>query len=55
MGDLDPHGIDKQKAAKLQSPIEYNEATEARVRRKLDLHLMPLFFVLCEWIGSVVF
>lgn len=48
MADLDPNRLDEQKATELQSPIEYNEAVEARVRRKLDWNLMPLFFVLCE-------
>ncbi|KAF6241077.1 hypothetical protein HO173_000871 [Letharia columbiana] len=46
MADLDPKRIDELKAAELQSPTEYNGAAEARVRRKLDWHLMPLFFVL---------
>lgn len=27
--------------------IEHDPAAEARVRRKLDTHMMPLFFVLC--------
>ena len=48
MADMDPDRVDEQKAAELQSPSEYDEAAEARVRRKLDWHLMPLFFVLCE-------
>ncbi|KAF6218636.1 hypothetical protein HO133_005987 [Letharia lupina] len=46
MADLDPKRIHELKAAELQSPTEYNGAAEARVRRKLDWHLMPLFFVL---------
>lgn len=48
MTDPAPDRVDEQKAAELQSPIEYDEAAEARVRRKLDWNLMPLFFVLCE-------
>lgn len=48
MADLDPKRIHELKAAELQSPTEYNGAAEARVRRKLDWHLMPLFFVLCK-------
>ena len=48
MSDPSPDHIDEQKAAGLQSPMEYDEVSEARVRRKLDWHLMPLFFSLCE-------
>ena len=48
MADRDLDRVDEQKAAELQVPIERDEAAEARVRRKLDWHLMPLFFVLCE-------
>lgn len=49
MADTEPDRLDEhveQKAAELQSPREYDEGAEARVRRKLDWHLMPLFFVL---------
>lgn len=28
--------------------IDYDAAAEARVRRKLDRNMIPLFFVLCE-------
>ena len=47
---LDRVGIDmaEHEAAELQAPIEYDASAEARVRRKLDWHLMPLFFVLCK-------
>lgn len=48
MADLDLKRADEEKPAELQSPIGYDEAAETRVRRKLDRHLMPLFFVLCE-------
>ena len=48
MVDLDLKGLDEQRAAELQSSDEYDEVAEAHVRRKLDRHLMPLFFVLCE-------
>lgn len=48
MADLDLKSVDRQKNAELQSPTQYDEAAETRVRRKLDRHLMPLFFVLCE-------
>ena len=48
MADISPERMDEQKAAGLQSPIEYDEVSETRVRRKLDWHLMPLFFVLCK-------
>ncbi|CAF9935580.1 MAG: hypothetical protein ALECFALPRED_006489, partial [Alectoria fallacina] len=54
MADLDPNRLDEQKATELQSPIEYNEAVEARVRRKLDWNLMPLFFVLCEGVMATL-
>jgi hypothetical protein len=30
------------------SPNRYDGAAERRVRRKLDFHMMPLFFILCE-------
>ena len=48
MGDFDLKHVDEQNAAELQSPLRCDEAAESRVRRKLDRHLMPLFFVLCE-------
>ncbi len=48
MADLDLNYVEEQKAAEPQSPIEYDDAAENRVRRKLDWHLMPIFFVLCE-------
>ena len=48
MTDLEPESVDEQKADGPQRPFEYDEASEARVRRKLDRHLMPLLFVLCE-------
>ena len=48
MADLDLNRVDEQEDAELQSPIAYDGAAETRVRRKLDWHLMPLFFVLCE-------
>ena len=48
MTDLEPESVDEQKADGPQSPFKYDEASEARARRKLDRHLMPLFFVLCE-------
>jgi hypothetical protein len=41
-------GVDEQEAAELHRQIGYDEAADARVRRKLDWHVMPLFFVLCE-------
>ena len=40
--------VDELEAAELQTPIEYDENADARVRRKLDWHMMPLFFVLCK-------
>lgn len=40
--------VDEQEAAELQGQIDYDEAADARVRRKLDWHMMPLFFILCE-------
>ncbi|CAF9907043.1 hypothetical protein IMSHALPRED_005425 [Imshaugia aleurites] len=46
MADLDLNRVGERKAAELQSPIEYDELAAAHVRRKLDWHLMPLFFVL---------
>lgn len=34
---------------------DYDAAAEARVRRKLDRNMIPLFFILCEcMIASVV-
>ena len=48
MGEFDLARVDEQKAAEMQSPVEYDAAAEARVRRKLDRHMMPLFFILCE-------
>ena len=48
MADLDLDRVDERKIADLQSPIEYDEVAETRLRRKLDWHLMPLFFVLCK-------
>ena len=45
---LDQKHVDERQAANLQSRIGYDEAAETRVRHKLDRHLMPLFFVLCE-------
>lgn len=49
MADLDLNRVGERKAAELQSPIEYDELAAAHVRRKLDWHLMPLFFVLCKY------
>ena len=48
MTDLEPESVDEQNAEGPQSLSKYDETSEARVRRKLDRHLMPLFFVLCE-------
>ena len=48
MTDLEPESVDEQKAYSPQGPLKYDVASEARVRRKLDKNLMPLFFVLCE-------
>ena len=28
--------------------VDYDAAAEARVRRKLDRNMIPIFFVLCE-------
>lgn len=28
--------------------VLHDAASDARIRRKLDLHMMPLFFVLCK-------
>ena len=43
---------DEQKAAELAEasrfPLDYDASAETRVRRKLDSHMLPLFFVLCE-------
>lgn len=30
-----------------EGSILHDAAADARIRRKLDLHMMPLFFVLC--------
>lgn len=46
--DLDRRDMEEQKFPELDSPVEYDAAAEARVRRKLDWNLMPLFFVLCK-------
>jgi hypothetical protein len=39
-----------------QTPVEHNVAhdpsADVRIRRKLDLHMMPLFFVLCAYHGT---
>ena len=48
MSALHLNGVDDQEAAELQSSIGYDEAADTRVRRKLDWHLMPLFFILCK-------
>ena len=48
MSDFDEDRAGQQKAVELQSSIGHDEAAESRVRRKLDRHLMPLFFVLCK-------
>ena len=41
--------MEDQKSADVQTAVsQYDPATEARVRRKLDWNLMPLFFVLCK-------
>ena len=44
-----PERSDEEDVAELYPAVNYNEAAEARVRRKLDLNLMPLFFVLCTY------
>ena len=33
--------------------VGYDVAAEARVRRKLDQNMIPLFFVLCECMNSL--
>lgn len=48
MVDLNLNRADEQKTAELQNVVEQDEAAEASVRHKLDWHLMPLFFVICE-------
>ena len=48
MGDRDDAELPPTKVLK----VEYDAAAEARVRRKLDWNLMPLFFVLCRYFHS---
>ncbi|KAI9687394.1 MAG: hypothetical protein M1820_010476 [Bogoriella megaspora] len=35
-----------------QMPVEFDAAEEGRVRRKLDRHMMPIFFVLCGYLSN---
>jgi hypothetical protein len=39
-----------------QTPVEHyvahDPSADVRIRRKLDLHMMPLFFVLCAYHGA---
>ena len=44
-----PERVDEEDVAELYTAIKYDEAAENRVRRKLDLNLMPLFFALCKY------
>lgn len=32
--------------------VTHHTSTDARIRHKLDLHVMPLFFVLCVYCGT---
>ena len=49
MGELKVDPTSEDVATDLQGlPVEYDDVSEARVRRKLDWHMMPLFFVLCK-------
>ena len=44
MGDVNDAELAEPKAME----VNYDAAAEARVRRKLDRNMMPLFFVRCE-------
>ena len=35
--------------AQVSMPANHDAAADTRVRRKLDVHMMSLFFVLCEY------
>ena len=53
MGADNHVGVDSQtleKGPEAEQVAEYGPADDARVRWKLDIHMMPLFFVLCIYL-----
>ena len=51
--DLNGEGARDPTVAQTSVSANHEAAADTRVRRKLDLHMMSLFFVLCEYSSAM--
>ena len=47
--DAERQHIAEQGAGPSRPHVDYDAASDLRIRLKLDRNMMPLFFILCEW------